>query len=526
MPDQLMTVADVAAYVRVDVRTVRRWLTDGDLPHARLGDGPNAHIRVDFRDLRAFLGFRDTADDQPVLEGRPNSSGSPATIASSYTGPRDVTARPETPPLPHRLRRPRAPPARGGRAHDRGHGRAGGPRHLGLRVAEGTVVTQRTINTAELQPDLVARLTTALPARGVDLDALRRKAAEYDELALKARQVEEIRALVTDAGIEITDDADLIDAVTVLAREANAPAEVARIVAGSDQPLPHTGRLAASALSTADAIEVQAPGGRRDAHPVPRSLTSLPRTRPRSSASSGRPRDGAPCARPEISPPSASASAPATTSTSPAGSPASHRAPPASGSSAVRTATTATPRLRPSPSPTPSTLPRLRPRPTPCAPCWPVAAAGTARPGSSSAASPVAGLPARPQGTGGPSPRGSWISIGWSSTTRPSSSPTSRLRRSGACSVRAFIASPPIRASAITWPTSRSTTTSCRHDRPSDTDRQLAADRLRDADRLYAEIVGRPRRWHDVVLEGLERLIADNEAARRARAREEEGSDA
>jgi excisionase family DNA binding protein len=38
-PNELLTVAEVARWLRVDRRTVYRWLRGGELPHRRVGQG-------------------------------------------------------------------------------------------------------------------------------------------------------------------------------------------------------------------------------------------------------------------------------------------------------------------------------------------------------------------------------------------------------------------------------------------------------------------------------------------------------
>jgi excisionase family DNA binding protein len=54
--EQLLTVQDVAARLRVGVETVRRWLRSGELPGVLLGD--RAGWRVSASDLQAFLDGR------------------------------------------------------------------------------------------------------------------------------------------------------------------------------------------------------------------------------------------------------------------------------------------------------------------------------------------------------------------------------------------------------------------------------------------------------------------------------------
>ncbi|HLH23289.1 MAG TPA: helix-turn-helix domain-containing protein [Chloroflexota bacterium] len=51
--DRLMTVPEVAAYCRVNVETVRRWLRDGKLRGVRFG--ARAGYRVTAAELERFL---------------------------------------------------------------------------------------------------------------------------------------------------------------------------------------------------------------------------------------------------------------------------------------------------------------------------------------------------------------------------------------------------------------------------------------------------------------------------------------
>jgi excisionase family DNA binding protein len=56
--NRLLTVAEVAAYFRVDPESVRRWLRDGKLLGINLGRGPGWRIR--FADLQSFIDQRRT----------------------------------------------------------------------------------------------------------------------------------------------------------------------------------------------------------------------------------------------------------------------------------------------------------------------------------------------------------------------------------------------------------------------------------------------------------------------------------
>jgi excisionase family DNA binding protein len=51
--DRLLTVAEVAAYLRVDPESVRRWLREGKLLGINLGRRPGWRIRV--TDLHTFV---------------------------------------------------------------------------------------------------------------------------------------------------------------------------------------------------------------------------------------------------------------------------------------------------------------------------------------------------------------------------------------------------------------------------------------------------------------------------------------
>jgi excisionase family DNA binding protein len=50
-PNDLLTVAEVAHWLRVDVRTIYRWLRAGQLPSLRVGRG----WRVRRRDVEAWM---------------------------------------------------------------------------------------------------------------------------------------------------------------------------------------------------------------------------------------------------------------------------------------------------------------------------------------------------------------------------------------------------------------------------------------------------------------------------------------
>lgn len=55
-PDELLTVAEVAAELKVTEATVRRWINEDKLPARRLA-GPGSEFRVIRRDLDAMIGI-------------------------------------------------------------------------------------------------------------------------------------------------------------------------------------------------------------------------------------------------------------------------------------------------------------------------------------------------------------------------------------------------------------------------------------------------------------------------------------
>ena len=66
--DRLLTVAEVATYLRVDPESVRRWLREGKLLGINLGRRPGWRIRV--ADLRIFVLERQRPQARrPVLPG-------------------------------------------------------------------------------------------------------------------------------------------------------------------------------------------------------------------------------------------------------------------------------------------------------------------------------------------------------------------------------------------------------------------------------------------------------------------------
>jgi excisionase family DNA binding protein len=59
--DRLLTVSEVAAYLRIGPESVRRWLRDGKLPGIDLGRGAGWRIR--HADVREFVASHRTAPD-------------------------------------------------------------------------------------------------------------------------------------------------------------------------------------------------------------------------------------------------------------------------------------------------------------------------------------------------------------------------------------------------------------------------------------------------------------------------------
>jgi excisionase family DNA binding protein len=67
--DQLMTVFEVAIYLKVADTTVRKWCSKGLLPFVRVG---SRDIRVKARDLAAFVA---DGQAQPLTSASQHSSG-------------------------------------------------------------------------------------------------------------------------------------------------------------------------------------------------------------------------------------------------------------------------------------------------------------------------------------------------------------------------------------------------------------------------------------------------------------------
>lgn len=62
IPDPLLTMYEVAAWLRVHPNTIRRWTDSGSLKHFRVGE--RGDRRFSARDVRAFLGQRTSGSGQ------------------------------------------------------------------------------------------------------------------------------------------------------------------------------------------------------------------------------------------------------------------------------------------------------------------------------------------------------------------------------------------------------------------------------------------------------------------------------
>jgi excisionase family DNA binding protein len=67
MPDELLTVAEVAELLKLNAQTIRDWLDRGELPYVRLG---TRRGRIRRSDLDAFIeaGSVPTQSDEPAEE--------------------------------------------------------------------------------------------------------------------------------------------------------------------------------------------------------------------------------------------------------------------------------------------------------------------------------------------------------------------------------------------------------------------------------------------------------------------------
>ena len=60
-PVQPMTLAEVAEFLRMSRRTVRRWVDEGRLKACRTHPGRGGRILIDRRDALAVVGFTEAA---------------------------------------------------------------------------------------------------------------------------------------------------------------------------------------------------------------------------------------------------------------------------------------------------------------------------------------------------------------------------------------------------------------------------------------------------------------------------------
>lgn len=63
MDDELLTVAEVAATLRLNPQTIRNWIDAGKLPHVRLG---TRRVRIWRSDYQAFIGERPDGHQPPA----------------------------------------------------------------------------------------------------------------------------------------------------------------------------------------------------------------------------------------------------------------------------------------------------------------------------------------------------------------------------------------------------------------------------------------------------------------------------
>lgn len=67
MPDELLTVAEVAEILKLNAQTIRNWLERGELPYIRLG---TRRVRIRQSDLDAFIeaGSTPAPSEEPPAE--------------------------------------------------------------------------------------------------------------------------------------------------------------------------------------------------------------------------------------------------------------------------------------------------------------------------------------------------------------------------------------------------------------------------------------------------------------------------
>ena len=59
----VLTIKEIAEFLRVNERTVRRWINDGSLPALQLG----REYRIDREDFRSFCDARKTGAERHLL---------------------------------------------------------------------------------------------------------------------------------------------------------------------------------------------------------------------------------------------------------------------------------------------------------------------------------------------------------------------------------------------------------------------------------------------------------------------------
>jgi excisionase family DNA binding protein len=64
--DELMTVAEIAAMLKLNPQTIRNWMDAGALPHLRVGE---RRVRVWRSDLQALINAGATVTPEPAAPG-------------------------------------------------------------------------------------------------------------------------------------------------------------------------------------------------------------------------------------------------------------------------------------------------------------------------------------------------------------------------------------------------------------------------------------------------------------------------